>query len=110
MRLKDREGPNGEKLLHLEELQSDWHQEGRKKGYHDPEKLAQSEATIQALKAEHKRLGEVKALAQTPKNERPSASNDWQSWARFVMQPSCHPTMSPTHHSNPTGKRWHLSA
>jgi hypothetical protein len=33
MRLKDRTGPNGEKLLHLEELQSDWHQEGRKKGY-----------------------------------------------------------------------------
>ncbi len=37
MRLKDRTGPNGEKLLHLEELQSDWHKEGRKKGYHDPE-------------------------------------------------------------------------
>ena len=33
MRLKDRRGPNGEKLLHLEELQSDWHQQGREKGY-----------------------------------------------------------------------------
>jgi hypothetical protein len=33
MRLKDRTGPNGEKLLHLEELQSDWHQQGRDKGY-----------------------------------------------------------------------------
>ncbi len=66
MRLKDRTGPNGEKLLHLEELQSDWHQQGREKGYHDPEKLAQAEATINALKAEHKRLGEVKALAKTP--------------------------------------------
>ena len=33
MRLKDRKGPNGEKLLHLEELQSDWHQQGREKGY-----------------------------------------------------------------------------
>ena len=66
MRLKDRTGPNGEKLLHLEELQSDWHQQGREKGYHDPEKLAQSEATIKALKAEHKRLGEVKAQVATP--------------------------------------------
>jgi hypothetical protein len=37
MRLKDRKGPNGEKLLHLEELQSDWHQEGRKAGYKDPQ-------------------------------------------------------------------------
>ena len=35
MRLKDRRGPNGEKLLHLEELQSDWHQQGREKGYHE---------------------------------------------------------------------------
>ena len=34
MRLKDRTGPNGEKLLHLEELQSDWHQQGREHGYH----------------------------------------------------------------------------
>jgi hypothetical protein len=33
MRLKDRTGPNGEKLLHLEELQSDWHQRGREHGY-----------------------------------------------------------------------------
>ena len=37
MRLKDRTGPNGEKLLHLEELQSDWHQQGREKGYKDPQ-------------------------------------------------------------------------
>jgi len=37
MRLKDRTGLNGEKLLHLEELQSDWHQQGREKGYHTEE-------------------------------------------------------------------------
>jgi hypothetical protein len=33
MRVQDRRGPNGEKILHVEEIQSDWHQEGRKKGY-----------------------------------------------------------------------------
>lgn len=33
MRVQDRTGPNGEKILHVEEIQSDWHQEGRKKGY-----------------------------------------------------------------------------
>lgn len=32
-RLTDRIGPNGEKILHVEEVQSDWHQEGRKSGY-----------------------------------------------------------------------------
>jgi hypothetical protein len=37
MRVQDRTGPNGEKILHVEEIQSDWHQEGRKKGYAKPE-------------------------------------------------------------------------
>lgn len=32
-RVSDRVGPNGEKILHVEEIQSDWHQKGRKKGY-----------------------------------------------------------------------------
>ena len=36
MRVQDRKGANGEKILHVEEIQSDWHQEGRKKGYADP--------------------------------------------------------------------------
>jgi hypothetical protein len=48
MRLKDRTGPNGEKLLHLEELQSDWHQEGRDRGYSTitPEELAEYKALV----------------------------------------------------------------
>ena len=33
MRLSDRLSPEGKKLLHIEEIQSDWHQAGRKKGY-----------------------------------------------------------------------------
>ncbi len=33
MRVQDRVGPNGEKILHVEEIQSDWHQQGRKEGY-----------------------------------------------------------------------------
>ena len=35
-RVSDRTGPNGEKILHVEEIQSDWHQAGRKKGYQLP--------------------------------------------------------------------------
>jgi hypothetical protein len=38
MRVVDRKGPNGEKILHVEEIQSDWHQEGRKKGYASEDK------------------------------------------------------------------------
>jgi hypothetical protein len=33
IRVQDRVGPNGEKVLHVEEIQSDWHQAGRSKGY-----------------------------------------------------------------------------
>lgn len=33
VRMNDRTGPNGEKILFIEEIQSDWHQAGRKKGY-----------------------------------------------------------------------------
>ena len=33
VRFNDRTGPNGEKILFVEELQSDWHKEGREYGY-----------------------------------------------------------------------------
>ena len=33
MRLNDRTGPYGERILFIEEIQSDWHQKGRKAGY-----------------------------------------------------------------------------
>lgn len=36
LRLLDRTGPNGEKILHVEEMQSDWGQQGRKEGFKDP--------------------------------------------------------------------------
>ena len=36
IRLKDRIGPNGERILFVEEIQSDWHQEGKKYGYDGP--------------------------------------------------------------------------
>ena len=37
IRMKDRDAPNGDRLLHVEEIQSDWGQEGRKRGFHDPQ-------------------------------------------------------------------------
>ncbi len=33
IRMDDRTGPNGEKILHVAEVQSDWHQAGRRQGY-----------------------------------------------------------------------------
>jgi hypothetical protein len=50
VRMNDRTGPNGEKVLHIEEIQSDWHQEGRKKGYRtgNPQALRQRVVDTQA--------------------------------------------------------------
>ena len=38
LRLSDRKLPDGGKALHMEELQSDWAQRGRKEGFYDPAK------------------------------------------------------------------------
>jgi hypothetical protein len=38
VRFNDRTSADGKKLLHLEEIQSDWHQQGRDKGYKGPVK------------------------------------------------------------------------
>jgi len=54
VRAKDRTGPNGEKILHLEEIQSDWHQQGRDRGYATPESLQQ----FKAAQLAHRRLKE----------------------------------------------------
>jgi hypothetical protein len=36
-RVQDMTGPNGEKIMVIDEIQSDWHQQGRKKGYRTEE-------------------------------------------------------------------------
>ena len=49
IRMSDRTGPNGEKILHVDEIQSDWHQEGRKKGYSDGSAQAAFQGEIRRL-------------------------------------------------------------
>jgi hypothetical protein len=49
VRFNDRTGPNGEKILFLEELQSDWHQEGRKRGYGGERGLDQATKELDQL-------------------------------------------------------------
>ena len=51
LRLSDRYAPNGLKLLHVEELQSDWHQQGRQRGYQKSNDEMQLER--QRVKDEH---------------------------------------------------------
>ena len=56
IRTKDREGPNGEKILYVEELQSDWAQQGRKKGFADPKRI---EAANEAAKKMYADLEDI---------------------------------------------------
>jgi hypothetical protein len=51
-RISDRTGPNGEKILHVEEVQSDWHQQGRKGGY----KTGKEEEQLKEFAKEYDRL------------------------------------------------------
>jgi len=63
VRVKDRKGPNGEKILHIEELQSDWHQQGRDKGYTPPDvakQISEAERTHRKLQQQ---LSEAKQSA-----------------------------------------------
>jgi hypothetical protein len=76
MRLKDREGLNGEKLLNLEELQSDWHQEGRDRGYLNPENVN----NLAELQKKHSELSNQKRLLGTQRikllNQIPEPPNE----------------------------------
>lgn len=65
MRVNDRVDADGKKMLLVEEIQSDWHQAGREKGYNDPKAQNQAQQQIAALKEEHKRLGKLKEQAKT---------------------------------------------
>ena len=53
IRLNDRTGPNGERILFIEEIQSDWHQKGRKEGY--------KRQITDAERSDHKRMQELEA-------------------------------------------------
>jgi hypothetical protein len=65
MRVNDRIDADGKKMLLVEEIQSDWHQAGREKGYNDPKAQNQAQQQITDLKEEHKRLGKLKEQAKT---------------------------------------------
>ena len=59
VRMSDRTGPNGEKLLHVEEIQSDWGQRGRKEGFDKPKvDLKPLEANLELARMASVRLAQ----------------------------------------------------
>jgi len=65
IRTKDREGPNGEKILYVEELQSDWAQQGRKKGFYDAEKVKAGEDAAKSIFKKLSSLGDTSNQSKT---------------------------------------------
>ena len=56
IRFQDRQSEKYGKVLDIQEVQSDWHQEGRKKGYREPAKISPLEQQVKELKSEEARL------------------------------------------------------
>ena len=59
---------NHKKLLHIEEIQSDWHQKGREHGYATPESLQEFRAVELRHKLLKQKLDEAKAQSESAEN------------------------------------------
>lgn len=67
VRFDDRVAPDGSKVLMVQEVQSDWHQEGRKAGYRKPVSPAEVAALrerVERLEKEHRALAQAYNLAK----------------------------------------------
>jgi len=92
IRVQDRVGPNGEKILHVEEIQSDWHQTGRDKGYKQeltPEQKQEMQALLQKhvdedglLQKDNARLSELLELENKGVPDAPFKKN----WHELAMK------------------------
>ena len=56
MRVNDRIDADGKKMLLIEELQSDWHQGGREKGYNTPQQKASEQEKLNSILTERQNL------------------------------------------------------
>jgi predicted RNA methylase len=83
MRLKDRTTPDGRRVLHIEEIQSDWHQAGRDRGYADPAVFAKLRAELEAADKEvADRFANKEAYAKSNPGMKPG--EDDGTWDRLV--------------------------
>ena len=90
-RVSDRTGPNGEKIMHIEEVQSDWHQQGRKAGYKPADLDSQINALISKRESETsvpermKMMEEIQSLQRIQESGVPDAPFK-SNWHELVMK------------------------
>lgn len=79
VRFNERTGANGERILHLEEVQSDWHQAGRKEGYR-----TENEKRFAGLVEQRDALDKERLAIEKKANDATSAEK--QHWADLKNQ------------------------
>jgi hypothetical protein len=100
IRYKDYVGPDGKKHLHIDEIQSDWHQAGRKQGYGHADKTA-------GLSREEMGRQYEEHVGYNPIEDDPDMSDDE---LRELLQ-GHHEEAGSTHVPNaPFKKNWHMLA
>lgn len=82
MRINDRIDSDGNKVLFVEEIQSDWHQEGRKKGYKNKENQKRAMEILKKHNVDIAKNGFMYQLEQSMKSQ---GLNEYQGKAdRFI--------------------------
>lgn len=81
MRVNDRIDAEGKKMLLIEEVQSDWHQAGRERGYVNPESKKALEVESKAIAAERNSL--VAELSEQEKQNGFVSLEGQQRWDKF---------------------------
>jgi hypothetical protein len=81
MRVNDRVDADGKKMLLIEEVQSDWHQAGRERGYVNPEAKKTLEIEFKAIADERKNL--VAELSEQEKKNGFVSLEGQQRWDKF---------------------------
>jgi len=81
MRVNDRVDAEGKKMLLIEEVQSDWHQAGREKGYKTPETKKAINAESAAIAEERNSL--VTELSEQEKQNGFISLENQQRWDKF---------------------------
>jgi len=72
VRFNDRTGPNGEKILFIEEIQSDWAQKGRREGFVDSARRGRDLEEYYKLRDEQVDLIQKSGGSRAPWSERPA--------------------------------------
>jgi hypothetical protein len=86
LRMSDRVGPNGEKVLHVEEIQSDWGQAGRKVGFSDPVSKVAAKEKMDQLATKYDELGRERRLAEKEMAELPDYNDRFAQLQNRVSQ------------------------